>query len=415
MQVAFAGALSALGPFEPEPRLAVGVSGGADSMALALLADDWVRQCGGSLLALVVDHGLRQELAVEASATVQRLASRGIAARLLRISGLTRGSALAERARAARMQMLTAACAEAGILHLLLGHHAADQAETVLIRELGGSGPIGLAGMAPLVETPTVRILRPLLAMPPGELRQSLVEAGMRWVEDPSNADRSALRPRLRWLRRDPGGAGPATSALAQSAAALGRGRASHEASVAAELAEHVSLRPEGFAHVDAWPLSAGALAALVQTVAGTPFPPAAAGIAKLSGALLGGTLAGARLMPAGRMGRGWLLMREAAAMTAAVPALPGAVWDGRFRLAAATALPPASTLGAVGDDAPLLRRVSKLPSAILRTLPAIRLEGSLLAVPHLAYPDRKTCAGISMLFCPRRPAAPAHCTIGDA
>ncbi len=225
---------------------------------------------------------------MEASATVQRLASRGIAARLLRISGLTRGSALAERARAARMQMLTAACAEAGILHLLLGHHAADQAETVLIRELGGSGPIGLAGMAPLVETPTVRILRPLLAMPPGELRQSLVEAGMRWVEDPSNADRSALRPRLRWLRRDPGGAGPATSALAQSAAALGRGRASHEASVAAELAEHVSLRPEGFAHVDAWPLSAGALAALVQTVAGTPFPPAAAGIAKLSGALLG-------------------------------------------------------------------------------------------------------------------------------
>ena len=51
----------ALGPFEPSPRIAAGVSGGADSMALALLADAWARERGGSLLALVVDHGLRAE------------------------------------------------------------------------------------------------------------------------------------------------------------------------------------------------------------------------------------------------------------------------------------------------------------------------------------------------------------------
>ena len=82
-----------------------------------------------------------------------RLDARGIAAKMLEIHGLEHGPALAERARTARFAALEAACAEAGILHLLLGHHAGDQAETLLIRALGGSGPAGMAGMAPLVET----------------------------------------------------------------------------------------------------------------------------------------------------------------------------------------------------------------------------------------------------------------------
>ncbi len=140
--------MAVLGPFEPAPRLAAGVSGGADSMALALLADAWARERGGSLLALVVDHRLRPESGSEAMAAVARLGALGIATRLLAINGLSRGPALAERARSARSAVLEAACTDAGILHLLLGHHAGDQAETLLIRTLGGSGPAGLAGMA---------------------------------------------------------------------------------------------------------------------------------------------------------------------------------------------------------------------------------------------------------------------------
>src|SRR5579871_6424129 len=340
MQVGFLAALAALGPFEPQPRLAAGVSGGADSMALALLADDWARRRGGALLAFVVDHGLRAESAAEAALTVERLAGRGIASRLLRIEGLTRGPALAERARVARLQVLSEASAAAGILHLLLGHHAADQAETVLIRALGGSGPAGMAAMAPVVETPTLRILRPLLGVAPGELRRFLRQAGMAWVEDPSNADRSALRPRLRWLRRDREGAGPATAALVEAAEASARQRAEHERAVSAELAKRVSIRPEGFAHIADWPLSPGALGALVQMVAGAPFPPATDAVARLAAQPAGATLAGARMMLARRTGPGWLLLREAAAMAAPVPAVPGAVWDGRFRLTACAGVP---------------------------------------------------------------------------
>ena len=83
--------MTALGPFEPAPRIAAGVSGGADSMALALLADAWARERGGSLLALVVDHGLRAESGREAAAAAARLGSLGIAATVLKIEGLARG------------------------------------------------------------------------------------------------------------------------------------------------------------------------------------------------------------------------------------------------------------------------------------------------------------------------------------
>ena len=58
----FAALMGGLGPFEPKPRLAVALSGGADSLALTLLLKRWLDQRGGSLLALTVDHGLRPGL-----------------------------------------------------------------------------------------------------------------------------------------------------------------------------------------------------------------------------------------------------------------------------------------------------------------------------------------------------------------
>lgn len=406
--------MAGLAPFEPSPRLAIGVSGGADSLALVLLADEWTRRRGGSVLALIVDHGLRPEAAAEAAETASRLAERGIGARILRVEGLARGPALAERAREARFRVLADACAAEGILHLLLGHHAGDQAETVLIRSLGGSGAAGLAGIAPMVETAGLRILRPLLAVPPAFLRAMLQSIGVDWVEDPSNADRAALRPRLRQLRHDGAGVGSATTALVAAASEAAGRRAEHESKVAAELAEHASLCPEGFALLDG-PVSAAALAALVQTIAGAPFPPPTQSIARLAPALAPATLAGVRFLRAGRLGPGWLVVREANAMAAPVAARPEAVWDGRFRLGAEFLAPAGATLGPVGADAARLRRVSSLPAAVLRTLPAIRVGSVLFAVPHLLYPDRKACEGIPVVFAPPRPAAAAAYRFGDA
>jgi tRNA(Ile)-lysidine synthase len=405
---AFASAMASLGPFEPAPRIAIGVSGGADSMALALLADAWARDRGGACLALIVDHGLRAESGGEAAETAAQLAALGIKVRVLTLEGLERGPAMAERARDARFHAMTKACAKDGILHLLLGHHAGDQAETVLIRTLGGSGPSGLAAMASLLEMPAQRILRPLLVMPPWRLRALLGAAGVTWIEDPSNADRTALRPRLRMLRRDRDGGGSATAALLAASAASGQQRADEESRLAVDLAERASLHPEGFCLLSAGPIAPRALAALLQTVAGARFPPPTEAVARLAEAPRPATLAGVQLLPAGRLGGALLMVREAAAMAPSIPAQPAALWDGRFRLGWQARTPAGASLGALGDDAARLRHVSALPAAILRTLPALRLRGNLLAVPHLRYPDGHTCACFPVSFYPSRPAAAA-------
>ena len=73
---AFATAMARLGPFEPAPLLAVAVSGGADSLALAVLADAWARARDGATIALVVDHGLRTAAAAEALASERLLTGR---------------------------------------------------------------------------------------------------------------------------------------------------------------------------------------------------------------------------------------------------------------------------------------------------------------------------------------------------
>jgi tRNA(Ile)-lysidine synthase len=402
----FAALLDPLGPFEPMPVLAIGVSGGGDSMALALLAAGWAAARGGRVIALVVDHGLRPESAAEAADTVVQLSACGIPARVLALSGLAHGSALAERARAARHRALREACAEAGILHLLLGHHARDQVETLMIRALASSGTAGLAGMPALAESGSVRILRPLLALDPERLRSTLTHQGVRWLEDPSNRDPRAQRSRLRaGLAAD---ASLGTAALIAAARNAGLARARRDVAIAAALARQVAFDAAGFALLSPGPIEPAALAAVLRTIAGAAHSPAAAAVAELARRPRPSTLGGVRLLPAGRLGPGLLAVREAAAMAPPLPAEPGACWDGRFRLATSRRPPAGATLGAVGADSRLVRRASNLPSIVLQTLPALRVGGALHAVPHIGWPDPAVCASTTLLFAPPVPAAPA-------
>jgi len=272
-----------------------------------------------------------------------------------------------------------------------------------------------MAGMPALVELPRVRLLRPLLGMRPGRLRATLARAGVSWVDDPSNRDVVALRSRLRLLRRDQDGEGSATTALAAAAMASARQRAEQERRVAAELAQAATLRPEGFALVTREFLGAPALLALIQTLSGADFPPATRSVAALAAKPRPATLGGVRLLLAGRLGPGWLLVREPAAVQAPVSARPGAVWDRRFRLGNSARPPAEATVGAVGHDASRLRRFTSLPAVVLATLPAVRHGEKLLAVPHLNYPDRESCACFPALFSPARAAGVVPFWYGDA
>jgi len=392
----FAALMAAVGPFGRERRIAVAVSGGADSMALALLLAGWGRPA-----AMVVDHGLRPESGVEAALTAARLADLGVAARVLPVTGLARGPALAERARTARYAILTAACRDAGLADLLLAHHAQDQAETLLLRQAAGSGPFGLAGMAPVTHGEAVRLLRPLLPVMPARLRATLRCAGASWIEDPTNTDPATLRARLRAAFAQ--GDAASVSDLCRTARQHGVARREQEASIADELARQVSFLPGGVAVVAGPAISAAALSALIWTISGARHPPGTAAVARLAGRLCPATLHGAAILPTPG---GWLVGREAAAQAGAVPAQAGAVWDRRFRLLAPPP-PHDGTLGPLGDDAARLRRWSGLPAALLRTAPAIRCSYGLFAVPSLSYPDRETCRAVPIAFCPPRPAAP--------
>ena len=194
----FAALMAPFCPFESRPVVAVAVSGGRDSVALALLAHDWARSRGGRVVGLIVDHGLRAEAADEARIARETLRSQGIDSEILCWTGPKPSSGLQEGAREARYRLLFDACRVRSILHLLVAHHADDQAETVAMRARRGSGPDGLAGMAALVEHRYLRMLRPLLGVRRSAITAFMEVRGVGWSEDPSNADPRFERVRVR-------------------------------------------------------------------------------------------------------------------------------------------------------------------------------------------------------------------------
>ena len=301
--------------------------------------------------------------------------------RVIALDDLPPGPGLAARARAARYAAIGSAMREAGLCDLLLGHHADDQAETVLMRAQASSGADGLAGMACVAETASYRLVRPLLGVPSAILRGHLRASGLGWAEDPGNLDGVSLRSRLRI-----GLAGDKRrkERLLEDADRSGHVRARREAEVAQTLARRATLFGEGYALLSRGAVPAASLASLLRSLSGAQYPLPAAAVERLAANPGPATLGGVRILDAGRLGDDLLLVREEAAMQPPIPAVAGCVWDGRFRLDMDAQLPDGAVLGALGNDAARLRHASPLPAVILRTLPAFWVDGTLAAVPHL-------------------------------
>lgn len=402
-----------LGPWPVERRVAVAVSGGPDSLALALLTSQWARG-RAKPHAFVVDHGLRAESGGEARWAVAQLRRFGIPAQLLRLDGLASGPGLQERARRRRYEALREACRRAGLLDLLLGHQSEDQEETIVMRERAGSGPDGRAGMALVSECRTVRLVRPLLGTPPGRLRATLRAASLGWIDDPANRDRRFARARLRQEHASTG----RDLVAAEDPVRSGTLRARRAREVASFVAAHVPIAEEGVAFLPATGLPVPVLARLVQALSGRDYPPPTRAIERLAAAPQAATIAGVVLRPSVRFGGALLAFRELAAMAPPVAARLGAVWDGRFRLLGAAEPPHGWCLGGLGArEAAGLRRRSPLPAAALATLPALfDAEGRLRAVPHLHLFSDTADGEFEVIFSPRVPAAPSFFTpLGEA
>ncbi|MEM7172527.1 MAG: tRNA lysidine(34) synthetase TilS [Pseudomonadota bacterium] len=238
-------------PFEDQPSVAIGLSGGPDSMALALLLKEWITARGGHLRALTVDHGLREDSGAEARWVAARMAEEGVDHDVLPWKGEKPNTAIQSAARQARHRLLTDFCSRHGILHLVMAHHLDDQAETLLLRVRQGSGPDGLAAMAPIRDLGSCRLLRPLLGVPKVRLLASLQAQGQSWVEDPSNRDQSFERVRLRQCLPALADQGMTAPGLSDLAAAMGKTRHVLDRAAAASLATTCRLHPAGFVTLD--------------------------------------------------------------------------------------------------------------------------------------------------------------------
>ena len=186
-------------------RVLVAVSGGRDSVALLALLREEAPGLGLELVVGHVNHRLRGKASEDDEAFVKAQANRlGLDFRVRRVDPevlrMDRSSrsrpTLEEAARELRREALLEIADEIGAGWIATAHHAGDQAETVLLRILRGTGPEGLAAMAP--QSPDGRWIRPLLDVDPQDLETYVRQAELEWVEDESNQNLRFTRNRLR-------------------------------------------------------------------------------------------------------------------------------------------------------------------------------------------------------------------------
>ncbi len=397
-----------LGPFEKAPHVAVAVSGGADSMALLLLAAAWAADKSGRVTALTVDHGLRAEAAEEVAEVARRCRARGIVCDTMRWEGDKPATRIQEAARSARYDLMTRWCRDRAVAHLMVAHHAGDQAETFLYRMGRGSGADGLAGMPAVAVRAGVRLLRPLLDVAPERLRAVLDAEGETWLDDPSNRDCRFARVAVRRMIEALGDRGVGLSGFGEVTAALGVGRAGRERARSRLAAEAVALYPEGYAEIALDVLcradassARDLLAVVLRTIGGAHYAPRRARLGRLADRVLTGdfrrasTLGGCAIVP---NGDGSLrIWREPRSAIETVPlhSSPKIRWDGRFVLSiSATAGQQEgmciARLGETGWQS--IARGTKteisrlIPGPVRFALPALWDGDEIAEVPHLGY-----------------------------
>jgi len=192
----------------PPGRWAVGVSGGADSVALLLVLKD---RPDLSLHIAHMDHQTRQgESAADARFVAELAATLKLPCAIALRSGIEAtlpnlAKNHSSRFRNARFEFFRQLVEKQDLQGILLAHHADDQAETVLMRLLRGAGPTGLGGIRLKSKVRGLKIMRPLLGVDSRDLREFLRSANQPWREDSSNQSDQYQRNVLRkWLKVRP-------------------------------------------------------------------------------------------------------------------------------------------------------------------------------------------------------------------
>ncbi len=417
----FEGLIGPLGSFEAEPVVAIAVSGGRDSMALAFLVNRWVRSIGGRAVLLTVDHDLRPESADEAQFVADWAKGQGLECQILRWRGEKPKSAVQSAARTARYALMEDGCRRQGILHLFLAHHADDQGETLLMRMARGSGPAGLSAMAPVTETRHLRLLRPLLTVSRQRLEDTLAAAGMDWVEDPSNQNPKYDRTLVRQLSLDLKRRGLEEGLLSALTGDFSSLRQKMDAEVVRFLGRYAVLHPAGYITLP-HPLMAGLdevytaaiLGRVLRTVGGGDYAPGRDKLARLRSRLAdpdfrSATLGRCRITTRRKK---LIVLRESRNLPPPYPLAAGeeTVFDERFLLSAPVdcRVAPLGLEGWKAIDEQSKDLLDGLPSGLRGSLPAFWDDFGLLAAPSLRYwrggLEENLVKGFQMSFRPPHP-----------
>ncbi len=338
--------------YDPQHRkgpLALAVSGGGDSMALLSLAAEWGAAREVPLLALTVDHKLRDGSSDDAEHVEARARELGLPCKRLEWRDEKPTAGVQAAARDARFHLMASACREAGADTLALAHTQDDQAETVLMRLARGGGVDALSAMAAETERNGLRIIRPLLSASRAELRATLTGRGLDWREDPSNEDVGYERVRVRQMMATLDPLGIDAAALSLTAGKMGEARRALDAA-AAQLSEKAALfDPVGYARLDPLVLAQAPeetarrlLSATLRWVSGAAYAPRREDLDRVFAWLLSAPNAGGRTLHGCQFDPetgAVSISREAAAARHVIEASDLAedrdvIWDGRFTCA---------------------------------------------------------------------------------
>jgi len=363
--------------------LAVGFSGGGDSLALLLAARAWADEAGRPVLALTVDHGLQPQSGAWTFGAAEIARRLGVGFRALGWTGPKPSAGLPAAARRARHALLAAAARQAGARVLLLGHTLDDVLEAGRMRAEGSNvgAPRAWSPSPVWPEGRGLFLLRPLLGLRRAALRELLGPSGLGWIEDPANDDLRYARARAReGARRGDGEAVPIPAyrpepgPLAAGADAAGV--------VRLERAALLALPPDDRRRLLA--------AALVCAGGGERLPRSASAQRLLAvietGAPFTATLAGARIAAGPEI----LIARDAGRIDPAPRPLPAGdvpVWDGRFELSAAEPGWRARPLGGLAArlDPEARLALRRIPAFARAALPALVDDRGNIICPILA------------------------------
>jgi tRNA(Ile)-lysidine synthase len=181
-------------------KVAVAVSGGPDSLFLLFILRDFLVPLGIEIVALTVNHNLRLESSAECKELRSLLIKEKIVHYILLWEHSEIRSSIQSKARTARYRLLLDYCKDSNINHLFIGHHYEDNAETVMLNILRGTGISGLAGIPSSRKERGVNILRPLLEISKQQILDYLNARAIPYADDPSNNDSNFQRVQVRKL-----------------------------------------------------------------------------------------------------------------------------------------------------------------------------------------------------------------------